>query len=219
VTETRRRDRQETAVAAALCLACGSVDALGFLQTGVFAANMTGNTVLAAISVAQLDLALAFDRALTIVVFFVGAMAGRLLLNAAGGRAWLPLLAEAALLGAIAFVDASHPSAVMAMAGAMGVQATAVTRFRGATVSTVVLTSTLARLAEAALDMAMGHRRRAVPASGTPPGLLVATWAFYALGAGLGALLLDRLHYPLLAPAALVLAVGVSLRVRRTPDL
>ena len=211
MTESRRLERQETAIAAALCVVSGSVDALGFLQTGVFAANMTGNTVLAAISLAQLDLMVALDRALTIVAFFAGAMIGRMLLNAAGRRAFVPVVVEALLLTLVAFVDVRQPSAVMLMAVAMGVQATAVTRFRGASVSTVVLTSTLARLAETTLDTATGHRRRETPRPATPASLLAATWAFYAIGAAAGALLLDWMSYPLLAPAALVLAVSALL--------
>lgn len=67
-----------------LCLACGVVDAVGFLRHGIFAANMTGNTVLLGISLAHLKWAAALDRALPLLTFFVGAMLARLLLTRTG---------------------------------------------------------------------------------------------------------------------------------------
>lgn len=169
---------------------------------------MTGNTVLAAIAMARLDLVGAGTHLVTIGAFFAGAMAGRLLLVAARAQSWVPLAVEAAMLAVVAFVPAPHAAAAMLMAVAMGVQATALTRFGGATVSTVVLTSTLARIAEALLDVVIGRRAHPVRGRRAPAGLLALTWFCYAAGAALGALLRDRMTYPLLVAAGIVAVVA-----------
>ena len=49
--------RRDTNTAALLCIAGGIADAIGYVQSGVFAANMTGNTVLTGISLANGDFA------------------------------------------------------------------------------------------------------------------------------------------------------------------
>lgn len=198
------------AVPAVLCLACGAVDAMAFLDTGIFAANMTGNTVLGAIAAARLDFPAARDHALAIVTFFAGALAGRLLLVAAGGRAWLPVAVEGILLAAVACLGPAHPAALLLLAPAMGVQATAFTRFRGASITTVVMTNTLARVAEAVHD---ALRRVAAPVTSPrqSPVLLSGTWACYAVGAAAGAIAHARLALPLVVPALAVLAVAGAL--------
>lgn len=84
-----------------LCLACGIVDAVGNLRHGIFAANMTGDTVL-------------LGAALIVVA-----------LSAMPDSKVFPSL--------ITF--------------AMGAQSTAITQFAGVTLSTVVITSTMARIA------------------------------------------------------------------------
>jgi len=207
-TDTAPARASDLYIAVALCIAAGIVDAVGFLHAGVFAANMTGNTVLAAISLAQLDVAASLEKAATIAAFFFGAMLGRLLTNASKGQPWPPLTAEAAVLCAVAFAHLGHEWSVLLLAFAMGLQATAITRFRGAAVSTVVLTSTLARIAEAALDLvAFRHRAREVKPS-LHLDLLGATWVSYALGAMLGVVLLNAALMPVLASAMIVATVA-----------
>lgn len=73
-----------------LCLACGIVDAVGYLLHGIFAANMTGNTVLLGISLAQMQWAGALGRAFPLLIFFVGAMLARLLLVLTAGDPGFP---------------------------------------------------------------------------------------------------------------------------------
>jgi uncharacterized membrane protein YoaK (UPF0700 family) len=167
-----------------LCVACGIVDAMGFLRHGIFAANMTGNTVLLGISVADLQWARALDRATPLLVFFVGAMSARLLLTRLGRRAWVPLLLEAALLVmALALLPDSKWSLSL-ITFAMGIQSTAVTQFAGVTLSTVVVTSTMARISEAFADRLAAPRRQPAPASGVPPlPLYLLTWGCYLTGA------------------------------------
>ncbi|HTS21699.1 MAG TPA: YoaK family protein [Casimicrobiaceae bacterium] len=198
----------DTNMAALLCVASGIADAIGYVQAGVFAANMTGNTVLAGVSLAHADFTTALERGMTFVTFFAGAMLGRLSLRYAG-NAWLPLFLEGSIL-ALSTLLTQPSRAVLWIALAMGLQATAVTRFKGAAISTIVLTSTLARLGEAALDFIATHKALATADQNNPTALLAITWAAYAIGAVLAVLLLQVTSLPLLAASAVVLALSFS---------
>lgn len=170
-----------------LCLACGIVDAVGYLRHGIFAANMTGNTVLLGISLAQMQWDSALDRALPLLIFFVGAMLARLLLAHTGRQPWVPLgLAAALIVVALAVVPSSLISLSL-ITFAMGIQATAMTQFAGITLSTVVITSTMARIAEAFADRL--SPAASVAASTAPPlPLYLLTWGCYLAGALIAAL-------------------------------
>ncbi len=133
-------------------------DAVGFVSSGVFAANMTGNTVLVGLALAGQDWLLAGERALTLVTFFAGAMLGRRLGLLA--RPWMPLLLEALLVGVAALPWPGVMAPVWIIALAMGVQASAFTAFRGVAVSTIVITSSIAHLAEDTQDSLHGRRHR-----------------------------------------------------------
>ena len=83
----------------------------------------------------------------------------------------------------------------------MGLQASAITQFGGAAVSTVVVTSTLARIAEATLDRVVADRPAAA-VDRRHRALLALTWIGYLVGAVAGVLLVPVLPWPLLVPAA-----------------
>jgi uncharacterized membrane protein YoaK (UPF0700 family) len=172
---------------------------------GVFAANMTGNTVLAGIAAAHRNYADAINHLTPLVAFFIGAMLARLLL-----RLWhrpaIPILMEAAIIAAVGFLPVNIETAVMIVALAMGLQASAITQFGGTSVSTVVVTSTLARTADAALDGLWPAKRAPLPVVATPR-LLVLTWIGYLVGAVAGGLLLQVVAWPLLVPAVLLVIV------------
>jgi uncharacterized membrane protein YoaK (UPF0700 family) len=91
----------------------------------------------------------------------------------------------------------------MIVAVAMGVQASAITHFGGRAVSTVVVTSTLARTADALLDRLWPGEKKQLPAVTNLP-LLGFTWVGYLVGAVAGTLLLAVMPYPLLVPVALL---------------
>jgi uncharacterized membrane protein YoaK (UPF0700 family) len=148
-----------------LTIVAGLADAVGYVAMGgVFAANMTGNTVLAGLSLGEGQLDLAAKRLAPLVTFFLGAMLARLLLRLFH-RPAVPLLLEAALLAVVGLLlPFGREPALMLVALAMGLQASAITHFGGTAVSTVVVTSTLARIAEAALDR-MWPTGRALPRS------------------------------------------------------
>ena len=190
-----------------LTLVAGLADAVGYVAMGgVFAANMTGNTVLAGLSLGEGDFDLAAKRLAPLVTFFVGAMLARLLLRLFH-RPAVPLLVEAALLAVVGLLPIGREPSLMLVALAMGLQASAITHFGGTSVSTVVVTSTLARIAEATLDR-MWPTGRPLPSVATPR-LLALTWIGYLIGAIGGVLLVRAVHWPLLVPAAL-LAIAVA---------
>jgi uncharacterized membrane protein YoaK (UPF0700 family) len=193
-----------------LTIVAGMADAVGYVAMGgVFAANMTGNTVLAGIALGAGDVELAAKRMAPLGTFFLGALLARLLLRLLRKTA-VPLMLEALVLAVVGFLPIGHESALLLVALAMGLQASAITHFAGTAVSTVVVTSTLARIAEATLD-------RAWPTGKPPPSvvmgprLLALTWIGYLVGAVAGVLLIPVLPWPLLVPAALLVTVVATL--------
>jgi uncharacterized membrane protein YoaK (UPF0700 family) len=196
-------------LAAALSIVAGIADAVGYITMGgVFAANMTGNTVLAGIAVAQHDYTRTWHHIAPLFCFFAGAMVSRLLLRLAH-KSTPSLLIEAALLALVDFLPIAIESKVMIVAVAMGIQASAVTHFAGSAISTVVVTSTLARTAEYALDRLWpGEKQPTVPGVANVR-LLALTWAGYLIGAMLGAFLVPLFAWPLLLPAAILVLLLV----------
>ena len=189
-----------------LTVIAGIADAVGYVTMGgVFAANMTGNTVLAGIAGAESRYGDAAKHLAPLIAFFVGAMLARLLLRL-WHRPMFPILLEAAIIGALALLPLTSESAVLVLAFAMGLQASAITQFGGVSVSTVVVTSTLARTADAALDHLWPPEAGKLPVVATP-GLLLMTWTGYLAGAVAGGLLLHAFAWPLLVPAVLLVIV------------
>ena len=175
---------------------------------------MTGNTVLAGLSIANQDWPIAIDRVVTLVIFFGGSMVGRVLQRTRQGEPWLPLFVEALLIAASAFVDPGQTLFIWLLAAAMGIQATAITRVNGMAVSTVVVTSTMARLAETAVDALAGDPRSESRGNGARTGL-ASTWLSYAGGAIAAILLMKVTSLPLLVPAGVVLLVSLLWRTKR----
>ena len=189
-------------------MVAGIADAVGYLTMGgVFAANMTGNTVLAGVALVALNGREAWHHLAPLLAFFAGAMVSRLLLRLTGSPR-PSLIAEAAILGIVGFLPLEQEVAVVVVAAAMGIQASAITQFARVAVSTVVVTSTLARTADAVLDRLWPGQRDETPAIANPR-LLAMTWVGYFAGAVIGALLLKVLAWPLLVPAGLLLLLLV----------
>jgi uncharacterized membrane protein YoaK (UPF0700 family) len=194
---------RDTVRATTLTIIAGIADAVGYITMGgVFAANMTGNTVLAGIAAAQRNYTDAWHHLAPLLAFFAGAMLSRLLLRLSH-KPTAGLLVEAALLAVVGFLALDREVAIMIVALAMGVQASAITHFGGSAVSTVVVTSTLARTADALLDRLWAGEKKQLPAVTNLP-LLGFTWMGYLVGAVAGTLLLGVMPYPLLVPVALL---------------
>jgi uncharacterized membrane protein YoaK (UPF0700 family) len=190
-----------------LTLVAGTADAIGYITLGgIFAANMTGNTVLAGIAAAEGHYELAALRLAPLTTFFIGAVGARFLLRLSR-KPQAALLLEAAILAAVGFVPLDRESAILIVALAMGLQASALTHFGGTAVSTVVVTSTLARIADATLDRVWPAAPRENPA----PRLLAVTWIGYLGGAMTGTALLPLVPWPLLVPAGLLVIVVATL--------
>lgn len=189
-----------------LTIIAGISDAVGYITMGgVFAANMTGNTVLAGIALAERRYPDAGRHLAPLVAFFIGAMLARLLLRV-WNRPMIPILLEAVVIGTMAFLPLGPESSVLVLAFAMGLQASAITQFGGVSVSTVVVTSTLARTADAALDHLWPAEAGKLAVVATPR-LLLLTWVGYLVGAVAGGLLLHLVAWPLLVPAVLLVIV------------
>jgi uncharacterized membrane protein YoaK (UPF0700 family) len=204
---------RDNVFAALLSATCGIADAVGYVGAGIFAANMTGNTVLVGLAVAGQEWLLAVERAATLAVFFAGAMLGRHLAAGSKRRYWVPLLVEAGLIAGAAMLPAGAMPSIWAIALAMGVQATAFTRFRGIAVSTIVITSTIARLAQTAHDRMFEPTVAPTAEHPASSGLLALVWASYGAGAVLAGMLLQAVRFPLAIPAAMLLVLtALSLR-------
>ncbi|MEI6201504.1 MAG: DUF1275 family protein, partial [Enhydrobacter sp.] len=148
---------------------------------------------------------LAAHRFIPLVAFLLGAMLARLLLRLTH-KAAVPLFLEAALLAVVGFLPVGHDIELMIAALAMGLQASAITHFGTTAVSTVVVTGTIARIADAVLDKLWFAEKRHLPLVATPR-LLMLTWVGYFAGALAGALLIKVMSMPLLIPAALLIVV------------
>lgn len=138
--------------ATALALVAGFVDAYGYLGWHVFAANMTGNTVIFAISLltnakqAYLPLAL-------ILLFFAGAVLGRAIVERL--RSHTALYAEAGLLAAAAFAPGYAALPVISLA--MGMQNTSLRTFAGVAANTSFLSGDYTKLGQAVSNVVL-HR-------------------------------------------------------------
>src|SRR5262245_52071634 len=142
-----------------LTWAAGCVDAIGYLALGhVFTANMTGNTILLGLHLAQEQGAAAVRSVVALAGFGAGLAVGALIVERARGRgAWPPVVTralalEAALLAVFALesVRASPVKEVWQSqllislsAIAMGIQSAAVRRLNVPGIATTYVTGTL----------------------------------------------------------------------------
>ena len=210
-----------SALLLALTFAAGYIDALSYLGLGrVFTANMTGNTVLLGIALAQLDGHAVARSSLALAGFLAGAAAGAWIVErdhsgslwprgvkVALSLEWLILIAFA-----VAWQFAGHalPAAaatevlIVLSALAMGVQSAAVLRLEVAGIATTYITGTLTNLVARLMGQPRRNSRPAHPGSA----LLGTVWIVYVGGAATAAvdLQLDPV-FALALPVALVLLV------------
>ncbi len=208
--------KDDLAIAALLSAAAGFADAVGYVKSGVFAANMTGNTVLAGLSLAEGKWDVAVQRGMTLAAFCVGVVTASLALRLARGRCAAPLVGEAALVLLSALTEARINLSIALIAAAMGMQAVAVTRFRSIVASTVVVTTTMARLSEFGLSWCISRPEARAASAKIGPSLLASIWACYGLGAVGAALAIPIMTEPLLLPAAMLVLVASILAVRES---
>lgn len=186
--------------AAGLAFVGGFVDAYGYLRFGAFGANMTGNTVIFAISFWR-DAARAFMPAMLILLFFAGSMLGRVIVDRFNATA--ALYAEAALLVAAGLARSYGGLGIISFA--MGMQNTSLGTFAGVQANTSFVSGDYSRLAQAVADLALrrtDEARRAIS-------ILLPVIAAYGGGA-LVAVLCNRLPLQLLLVVPIVVAVAYA---------
>jgi uncharacterized membrane protein YoaK (UPF0700 family) len=157
-----------------LSFAAGCVDALAFVHTTAFPANMTGNSVIIALALLDRNVG-GFDGLavtlpmIALVGYCIGAAAGSWLVCPPGkDPAWSPrvsltfLLAGLLLLGCAAslwiFGRGDTAPLIVFTAMAMGMQSAAVLRLGVAGVATVVVTGTLTSAITGFVGKAFGRR-------------------------------------------------------------
>ena len=174
-----------------LALAAGYVDAVSFFGAGVFTANMTGNTVLFAGSIAahwwpRLPGTIGPALPLLSILAFVGAAATTAAV--VGNRPSESALRRPLLL-CVAFLLAASAvgwhvlpvwTIVIALSASMGVQSVVAVRLGMHGVSTTYVTGTLVSATIALFGRRVAARTRAGIAD-------LAVWALYLLGATAGA--------------------------------
>ncbi len=189
------------AVAAGLGLVAGFVDAFGYLRWHAFGANMTGNTVLFAVSLHGNAMSALMPLSL-IVIFVTGSVLGRAVMDRLSPAAGL--CGEAVLLIAAAFAPGS--AALGLMSGAMGVQNASLSAFAGVSANTAFLTGDYSKFGQALADFIVRGRseesRRTVS-------ILAPLIAAYAGGALLAAFF-SRAFYVELLVVPIVLAIAYA---------
>jgi uncharacterized membrane protein YoaK (UPF0700 family) len=138
--------------ASALALVAGFVDAFAYLGWHLFGANMTGNTVIFAISLYK-DVEHAYLPLALIVSFLAGAILGRAIMERF--KSHTALYAEAGLLAAAAFAPGYAALPIISLA--MGMQNTALGTFAGVAANTSFLSGDYTKLGQAAADIAIGR--------------------------------------------------------------
>jgi uncharacterized membrane protein YoaK (UPF0700 family) len=198
-----------------LALAAGYVDAVSFFGAGVFTANMTGNTVLLAGSIAAhwwprlpgtIGIALPL---LSILAFVAGAAVTAAIVNNRPSDSAIrrPLLLCVAVLLAVSAIG-WHVlplwSIVVVLSATMGVQSVVAVRLGMHGVSTTYVTGTLVSATMALCGRRVAARTRAGVAD-------LAVWALYLLGATAGACGEAAFGTRSLWAAALVVALSAAL--------
>ena len=215
----------------ALAFAAGYIDAISYLGLSrVFTANMTGNTVLLGIALAQLDGDAAARSSLALAGFLAGAAAGAWIVERdhshglwpravtlALALEWLILLVFAGgwQLASDA-LPAATPTAVLIVlsALAMGVQSAAVHRLEVTGIATTYITGTLTNLVGRLMGRSHRKRRPVFRHSA----LLAVVWIVYLGGAAAAAA--DLQLAPVLAlalPVVLIMVVIVVAAVAFRP--
>jgi uncharacterized membrane protein YoaK (UPF0700 family) len=197
---------------ALLCSVAGFVDAFGYLQFDhVFAANMTGNSVLLSIAAAAGDWRRVDLYAATLAAFVAGALVAGLLKHALQ-RPHIAILVASALLVLVHLLAVDVAIGLVLLGAAMGLQGAALSRFGAVTLTTVVITGVILRLADGLIARLFARRRTgAAAAANEETSFAAAAWLSYAAGgaAGVGGIAIS--DQALLAPALLLAGLGVSM--------
>lgn len=189
-SKPNRLRTSETTIAILLTFVAGYVDAVGFLRlSGVYTANMSGNSIAVGMHFARSDWPTVLERILPIGCYVASLFVTRLCVDLALIRGFrriaaISFLAETVFL--ILFVNSTGLNSGIAFAAiAMGTQAATITRFNGVTLHTAFVTGSLIRLAETSSEWLIGQHDR--EQSGKNAIWFLSAWLAYVAGAAGGA--------------------------------
>lgn len=186
-----------------LALIAGLADGLGWLQTGLFAAQMTGNTALLGVALAERHWHSAGEKATAILCFVLGTLASRLLLRPKlGPRRGKALAVMAATAAVVVAAFLPRPVNVLVLGAALGGQNAAFSTFGGQNINTSFISGDLQKLAQAITRRLAG--RDAADGDRIVLVAVPSLWLAYVAGAAFGVLCQHNLALPLLVPAAML---------------
>jgi uncharacterized membrane protein YoaK (UPF0700 family) len=202
---------------AALSMVAGYVETIGYLDFGAYPGIMTGNTVQLGVHLAHGQQPMVTVIGLAVALFLLGGMLASIIRN----RLRRPPVGLALMAGFLvcAGIARSHgPGASLVelplLALAMAMQGQTIREFGGVAIQTIVVTNSMIKFTDALSSRFLPGRRRRK--HGRIPGraeilLPGMAWLAYLLGAAAGAFAAGVLHFPLLAPAVVLLTLTAEL--------
>jgi uncharacterized membrane protein YoaK (UPF0700 family) len=208
--------RRNTSLSLGLALVGGYSDAAGFILADAFTGHVTGNLVLAAISVAGHDWRTCFRRLSAVALFLTGILLSLSFERLTARRPFASPLAaamgaEVVLIAAAYFALTSHLAArlelfIICMSFALGLQNGAFRRTGGISVHTTYLTGMITDLITTEAQKYNARTARHQQSAPDPKvSLLCEIWLAFVLGAAIGAAMVLRFKALGIFGAALLL--------------
>jgi uncharacterized membrane protein YoaK (UPF0700 family) len=216
------------ALTCSLAFMGGFGDAAGFVLARTFTGHVTGNLVLAAVSVAALDWVTTLIRLSAVLSFLAGIFLSVLSARLAAARQWPPLAAafvgELVLIGTGLLLLMSHTATgieifVLSLSLALGLQNGTFRRAGGVSVHTTYLTGMLTGLLVSETERLFSQPRSAPRLDDAATRLVRGLWLSFFVGAATGAALV--LRFGAAGMLAIVLLLGALLvrTLQRRPVL
>ena len=193
-------------ISTGLAFVGGYADASSFLLAGTFTGHLTGNCVLAAVSVASKDWYLTLDRLLAVIVFLGGVLFSSMLTRVIPVRLRQYSLAIAMLIevlfflgGALLLANGSNQELFIAcMCLALGLQNGALSKTDGISVHSTYMTGMVTTLTQKTFDQFFSKQSPKKDYSKTSVGrsiqVLAPMWLSFIFGAVAGALIISAFH-------------------------
>jgi uncharacterized membrane protein YoaK (UPF0700 family) len=206
----------------------GYADASSFLTTGTFTGHLTGNCVLAAVSIATQEWYLGLDRLLAVVAFLVGILASltlsRLLpVYLRGSLLLLAMFVELVLFGA-AFLfiwnHANNELFILCMCLALGIQNDSLRKTNQVSVHSTYMTGMVTTLMQKGFSYLLPDRslegKTPTDSASTAIHVLAPMWISFIVGAVTGAVAVARFHAMGLFGIALLLSLLICAEIKTT---
>lgn len=220
----------DTAVGTSLGLAFigGYADASSFLTAGTFTGHLTGNCVLAAVSLSTQEWYVALDRLLAIVAFLAGILSSLTLsrlLPVCLRRYSLPvtMLIELVLVGAAFLFLWNHANKelfILCMCLALGIQNDALRNTNRVSVHSTYMTGMVTTLMQKAFGYLLSDltvaSESARDAAGTAIHVIAPMWISFIVGALGGAIVVASLHALGLLGIVVLLSALICVEINAT---